>query len=168
MPQSRQHGKRGSSLRQSLRDRTHSGATVPSPQGSSTVAQVSPKAGAGPGASWRRSEKMVESCAAKLLPVLSSGAGLKEKNRPAPLGRGTCATGRRDRRHREKGPAPPGEGAYTGRRTGATRRKICATSRRDRRHQKEDLRHREKEDRRHPQKGPAPQGADLMRTKEES
>ncbi len=33
VPQSRQHGKRGSSLRQSLRDRTHSGATVPSPQG---------------------------------------------------------------------------------------------------------------------------------------
>ncbi len=347
VPQSRQHGKRGSSLRQSLRDRIHSGATVPSaretglfppsvpprqdPQrchgpvtagkqhsgaglpigwrrSRGILAQVRKNGGvlrretASSASQWRRTPREKQTCStgrgdlrrkedrryrekgpappgegtcatgrrtcatgrgdlrrkkgrpappaegtcvAKLLPVLSNGAGLQEKNRPAPLGRGTCATGRGDLRrkedrrhqkgdlrHRERGltpeggsappegrPAPPAEGTcatgrgdrrhqkedlrHRERGLAPKERGTGATGRKDRRHQKEDLRHREKGpappgegtcagrrdrrhrekgpapkergtgatgrgDLRHPQKGPAPQGADLMRTKEES
>ena len=128
VPQSRQHGKRGSSLRQSLRDRTRSGATVPSPQGTGRFPASAPPrrdpqrchspVSTGNGAlpiGWRRSRGI-------LAQVRKNGGNLRrETASSASQWRRTqrCATGRGDLRRKE-----------------------------DRRHQKEDLRHREK--------GPAP------------
>ncbi len=106
VPRSRHHRKQGAFLRPPLRDRTHNGATVPSSQGSSTVAQVSPKAGAGPKKKGSPAPRNCFQCFPMAQVSKRKTDLLRLAGGPAPPGEGTCATGRRDLRQPLGRPAP--------------------------------------------------------------
>ena len=122
MPQSRHRREQGVFLRRPLRDRTHSGATVPSPHGKQhsgaglpigwrrsrgILAQVRKNGGvlrretASSASQWRRTQREKQTCSAWPEDLRHQQKG------PAPPGEGTCAERKGDRRRREKGPAPP-------------------------------------------------------------
>ena len=155
VPRSRHRREQGGFLRLPLRDRTHSGATVPSARETglfppSTPPRQDPQrchgpvtagkqhSGAGLPIGWRRSRGI-------LAQVRKNGGVLRRETassafqwRRTQREKQTCSAWPGDLRHRERGlapeggpappegrPAPPGEG------TGATRRRTGATSRRD-------------------------------------
>ena len=196
MPQSRQHGKLGSSLRPPLRDRIHSGATVPSPQGTGrfpasapprqdpqrchgpvtagnrALPSVSPSATgptAVPRSRHRREAALWRRSPQRLAQVPGHpGAGPKKWWSPAPRNCFQCFPVAQDSKRKTDLLRLAGGPAPPAEGT-------CATGRGDLRRKKggpappgEGTCAIGRRHLRRRERGPAPQGADLMRTKEES
>ena len=127
VPRSRHRRKQGTFLRTPLSDRTHSGATIPSPQETGHIPPSTPQrqdpqrchgpvsagkqhCGAGLPKGWRRSRGI-------LAQVRLIGGDLRRETassasqwRRSPREKQTCSAWPGDLLRREKGPAPPGEG----------------------------------------------------------